>query len=81
VDGVPTGDEVGDGDGPGREGSVTSSFRSIQVSGSCVETVGSSNVGIPDPPSNIATVPAGDTKMTLEFSASAVVAVQAPLQK
>ena len=79
--GVPTGVPVGVGDGPEPLPVETKSCGLILRLAACVDTVGSSKVGIPDPPFNIATVPEGDTKITLEFSALAVPTVQAPLQK
>jgi hypothetical protein len=84
-----TGDELGPGDGPGDGPGVGADPTSVVTSRSwlipsatgCVETVGAPKVGIPEPPFNIATVPAGETKITLEFWSFAVAAVQTPLQK
>ena len=77
--GVPLGVPLGVGVAPGPDETSNSGF--IFELSVCVDTVGSSNVGIPEPPSNIATVPDGETKITLEFWSFAVPTVHTPLQK
>jgi hypothetical protein len=83
--GVPGGVGVGP-PGVGVGVAPTSSFQTARSgfifssSGTSV-TAGSSNVGMLSPPYSIATVPAGEMKITFEFSAFAVSGVQLPLQK
>jgi len=65
--GEATGDVLGPGVGAVPVSVVTRRSWLMPSPTGCVETVGAPKVGIPEPPFNIATVPAGDTKMTLEF--------------
>lgn len=85
-DGVAVGPGEPLPDGLSEGGAPASSFQTVRSglmfeSSGTVVTVGGSNVGIPSPPYNIATVPAGEIKITFEFDAFAVSGVQSPLQK
>lgn len=80
MDGDGDGSTEGDGEGLFVGGSHTATRGFTCVSTGTSVTVGSSNVGIEDPPGSIAVVPVGDTNTMFEFSLLAVDSVHGRLQ-